>query len=242
MAVDHLLLSLMSVFCITMSSCATSPKATFEVLSVNHESGKRGMYFNFDIEVIDQILGRTDWANERFPITNMRTGQTVRYVIWRNANGGSHSGHGRKDDGHQQEGDFRVGDILLFSLIDKLWTMQTLETLQQKMTEMESAMKRISTDLESIKKLLSNTHHDSDATVEVIRFRKWMEETVKLPQYIGMLIEHGFDDIESLGEATEDHLKSIGIDKLGHRIKIIRLAKEFCLATEGGENERAKFV
>lgn len=61
-----------------------------------------------------------------------------------------------------------------------------------------------------------------DVTVEEMRFREWMRDTVKLPQYIGLLLENGFDDIDTLSMVNVDQLQSIGIEKLGHRLKIIK--------------------
>ena len=42
-----------------------------------------------------------------------------------------------------------------------------------------------------------------------------MKNTVKLPHYIGLLIENGFDDIDTLSMVTVQQLETMGIDKLG---------------------------
>ena len=49
-----------------------------------------------------------------------------------------------------------------------------------------------------------------------------MEDEVKLPQYFELLKEAGFDDLESVQDVTEDDLEAMGINKTGHRRKIIK--------------------
>ena len=54
----------------------------------------------------------------------------------------------------------------------------------------------------------------------------WLKDTVKLPKYYGLLIDQGFDDLESVEDLTMDDLKQIGIDKLGHQKRIIKYAQQ----------------
>ena len=54
---------------------------------------------------------------------------------------------------------------------------------------------------------------------------KWLNETVGLPQYYDIFIENGFDDMEIISEMTVEHLKQIGIDKIGHQTKILKYAQ-----------------
>ena len=56
--------------------------------------------------------------------------------------------------------------------------------------------------------------------------KQWLENVVRLPQYYDMFINHGFDDLEIVGDMTIDNLKQIGVNKLGHQIKIIKYAKK----------------
>merc|ERR1712129_113403 len=78
------------------------------VLSVDHKSGAKGKYFNFDKNALDAALGRQDWSGERL---TLRDGMKV--AVWRSANGGSvGDAHGRKDDS-AKEGDWSTGDKLL---------------------------------------------------------------------------------------------------------------------------------
>ena len=54
--------------------------------------------------------------------------------------------------------------------------------------------------------------------------KQWLTNEVKLPQYFEALKNDGFDDMESVQDVTEDDLKAIGIDKTGHRRKILKYA------------------
>merc|ERR1712048_228810 len=83
-----------------------------DVLSVDHKSGVEGKYFNFDKKQLDEILGRTDWSNERLEVSN---GKEV--VVWRNPNGGSKGdAPGRWDPyGSAKENDWSVGDQVTFA-------------------------------------------------------------------------------------------------------------------------------
>lgn len=79
------------------------------VLSIDHESGVEGKYFNFDKAELDAILGRDDWSNERLEVSN---GKKV--VVWRNSNGGSKGdAHGRWDK-NPKAGQFWIGQKVFF--------------------------------------------------------------------------------------------------------------------------------
>jgi len=88
----------------------TAMDCSIDVLSVDHKFGPSvmGKYFNFDKSVLDMILGRTDWSNERFDVDK----GTV--VVWRNPNGGSvGDAHGRFDTSAKAY-DWEVGDKITF--------------------------------------------------------------------------------------------------------------------------------
>jgi len=51
---------------------------------------------------------------------------------------------------------------------------------------------------------------------------RWFRERVKLPQYAQLFEDEGFDDLESIRDATESDLVAMGIDKVGHRKRILK--------------------
>ncbi|AZZ98101.1 hypothetical protein [Pseudoalteromonas sp. R3] len=77
-----------------------SPWSVVEILSVDHSSGTKGQYFNFDVHVIDDALGHPNWHDKVFLILDTNTQKLDRAILWRSKNGGSiGDGHGRWNSG-----------------------------------------------------------------------------------------------------------------------------------------------
>ncbi|MCG7866414.1 MAG: hypothetical protein JAY74_08555 [Candidatus Thiodiazotropha taylori] len=72
------------------------PLASIPILSVDHQSNRKGQFFNFDISNIDNIVGNQEWGNKRFVIMHGSTSEIATAILWRHSNGGSiGDGHGR---------------------------------------------------------------------------------------------------------------------------------------------------
>lgn len=54
----------------------------------------------------------------------------------------------------------------------------------------------------------------------------WLK-TMNLEEYWPVFKEHGFDDLESISDLNETRLGMLGITKEGHRIRLLRKAKEW---------------
>merc|ERR1712154_266142 len=52
--------------------------------------------------------------------------------------------------------------------------------------------------------------------------RVWLAETVRLPQYFETLIAAGFDDLDSVAEIRFEDLNELGVQKLGHKRKLMK--------------------
>ena len=60
------------------------------------------------------------------------------------------------------------------------------------------------------------TGNESDA------IKMWLRDTVQLPQYYDIFIENGFDTMDNiLCISDRNVLKDIGVNKIGHQMKII---------------------
>ena len=74
--------------------------------------------------------------------------------------------------------------------------------------------------------LKESENKDGDEEVqeqpEAEKLREWMRNEVKLPRYFNVLKDNGFDNMESLQDLTSWDLKEMGIDKMGHRRRIMR--------------------
>ena len=51
---------------------------------------------------------------------------------------------------------------------------------------------------------------------------RWLTNIVKLPQYISSFSENAFDNLEIIKEVRMNDLKELGIDLMGHRIRIMK--------------------
>ena len=57
---------------------------------------------------------------------------------------------------------------------------------------------------------------------QLVAFRKWMENTLKLPEYTALFIENGIENLNVVRMLTVTELNQIGISKIGHRMQILR--------------------
>ena len=53
------------------------------------------------------------------------------------------------------------------------------------------------------------------------KLKLWLEEEVKLPQYYELFISNGIEDLETVALLTMTTIKGIGVDLIGHQIKIL---------------------
>ena len=59
-----------------------------------------------------------------------------------------------------------------------------------------------------------------DNTEEGI-FKKWVVNTLKYPEYYELFVENGVDTLNVAKLLTKSELKMIGINKIGHQLKIM---------------------
>merc|ERR1719461_441590 len=72
------------------------------VLSIKQKGASDGMYFHFDKTALDKVLGRNNWSDERFTLSNGK-----KIAVWRYQNGA----HGRYDPVKSAKGgDWSTGD------------------------------------------------------------------------------------------------------------------------------------
>ena len=60
-------------------------------------------------------------------------------------------------------------------------------------------------------------------TEEMKQLKLWCTQELKLPKYYPLFIEHGVEDLETVGLLGVKELEEIGIRKLGHKTKILHL-------------------
>ena len=59
-----------------------------------------------------------------------------------------------------------------------------------------------------------------------LEVQRWMVNILKLPQYFQLFIDNGYDEIETIMEMDDKELQDIGINKKGHRKKILRYIRK----------------
>lgn len=53
-------------------------------------------------------------------------------------------------------------------------------------------------------------------------FRKWVVDTLRMEQYHALFVSNGLDDFEVLSWVNDEQLRDIGIQTMGHRIRILQ--------------------
>eukprot|EP01083_Nonionella_stella_P160381 524244_1 len=81
-----------------------------------------------------------------------------------------------------------------------------MSVLRQQMNKLSSA--------NSHQKQRGNPHHEM--------VRKWCKNEVNLEQYGDVFIENGFEDLESLTTLNMEILNMMQIEKIGHKMKILK--------------------
>ena len=101
-------------------------------------------------------------------------------------------------------------------------------TIESHSAKVLAIMSKLTEDMVTVKRGLRemqrNQANERNSKEEANEWtlRKWMESEVKLPQYFEMLMENGFEDMESLKDITMEHLREMGIDKIGHRLRLMK--------------------
>eukprot|EP01084_Bolivina_argentea_P255964 430746_1 len=54
----------------------------------------------------------------------------------------------------------------------------------------------------------------------------WLKNVVDLEEYISVFVNNGFDNFDAVKQIEMKHLESIGIDKLGHRLQLIKYIQQ----------------
>eukprot|EP01083_Nonionella_stella_P218093 782402_1 len=103
--------------------------------------------------------------------------------------------------------------------------IKKLEQMIVALNNKEDKRNRDMIDMQSkVSKLLGDELKEEMKDTEKVRL--WLKDEVKLPQYFDLLINDGYDDLEMIADITVDELVKMGVDKSGHRKKIIKYAQK----------------
>ena len=99
---------------------------------------------------------------------------------------------------------------------------QNMQNMQNQIQQMQNMMMNMQSHIMANDDTDNDTKSDNDDKEEL---REWLKDVVKLPQYFQVFIENGIEDLDTVAALDKDTLKQIGIDKVGHQLKILTNAK-----------------
>ena len=121
-------------------------------------------------------------------------------------------------------------------------TRQSVVDDERKIDRMDAMMERVDRLETNLSRFMSESlqkRNQTDDELEAVRH--WMCKEVKMPQYLDLFIENGFDHLSVIQALTMNDLLEMGIEKKGHRIRIVQ-AIAMLKATGSGNQRRATDV
>ena len=101
--------------------------------------------------------------------------------------------------------------------------MQTNDTKQNDDDEgLEVMMKKF----KSIKDRLNGSSKLDEKDSNKLVLKVWLENKVRLSSYYPMLIQNGVEDLETVSLLTDGDLQKLGINKVGHRKKLLHYIEQ----------------
>lgn len=105
-------------------------------------------------------------------------------------------------------------------------TVNTINTHSDEQSDLLAQLEMIKKEMTELKEAQFNGNYieattDESEDSEQERLREWLESEVKLSEYYKVFKENGFDDLESAQQLKEGDLIAMGVDKTGHRRKIL---------------------
>ena len=87
-------------------------------------------------------------------------------------------------------------------------------------------MNAIEANINEIKLMINNQqqneYKNNDEDIDTIEFKYWLKTDVGLYQeYYQLFIKNGIDSLSTIKLLKEKELKEIGIDIIGHRVKLL---------------------
>ena len=81
---------------------------------------------------------------------------------------------------------------------------------------------------------LSLNQGGDDTKQEQQKLKAWLENTVCLGQYFDVFIENGVEDLDTVKLLTMNEIKGMGVDKIGHQMKLLHQIVKLKENNEGG--------
>ena len=96
-----------------------------------------------------------------------------------------------------------------------------LKVNEEKKVNNDDRIDQIIKEMQSMKQNIAQLSPNINSNPEQQKLKSWLENNVKLPQYYETFVENGIDDLDTVKLLTMETIKGMGIDKIGHQMKIL---------------------
>merc|ERR1711933_56781 len=93
--------------------------------------------------------------------------------------------------------------------------------MESRMDQIETKLNDEQKDVESLKMAMSKLMAKNEHNPKRTQLKAWLHDEVGLAQYFDVFVDNGIEDLSTAKLLTMETLKAIGIDKIGHCMKIL---------------------
>eukprot|EP01083_Nonionella_stella_P288471 981610_1 len=124
----------------------------------------------------------------------------------------------------------------LTSSVDKL--ANSVQSLEQRLVDLEQrtneeqkdnnndTLDKLTAEMKVMKQDLRKLSTIAKANPKRLALQSWLENKVGFPQFYDTFVENGIEDLSIASLLTMESIKGMGIDKIGHQMKILRAVTE----------------
>eukprot|EP01083_Nonionella_stella_P216358 777829_1 len=97
---------------------------------------------------------------------------------------------------------------------------------EKKQDDFGDRLGKMMNDMKLMKQNINALSANNKMNPEQQKVKSWLENNVKLPQYFDTFMKNGIDELSVVALLDTATLKAIGIDVIGHQMKILNHAKQ----------------
>eukprot|EP01083_Nonionella_stella_P086051 238805_1 len=143
-------------------------------------------------------------------------------------------------DPHASSQDMSLKTAVLDSIVMQMEQMSSkINAMQQQMNNMElrlneeqkhddvdGRLNKMMDEIKSIKRTVNALSANHNLNPKQQKVKLWLENKVELAQYFDIFLNNGIDELSVVALLDKATLKDIGIDVIGHQMKILNHAKK----------------
>eukprot|EP01083_Nonionella_stella_P216357 777828_1 len=97
---------------------------------------------------------------------------------------------------------------------------------EQKNEDTDDRFDKMMNEMKRMKQIMNTLSANTNLNAEQQKVKSWLENKVKLPRYFDNFMNNGIDELSVVALLDKATLKDIGIDVIGHQMKILNHAKQ----------------